>query len=85
MTKAHLITCRKKHIDTDLIDSCFRMVANLYDWKAPINSIILKEDRILVLQAIAFYTATCPTFTVFDDKHYRVKADGYRLGPAGDH
>lgn len=45
------------------------------------------EDLISLLDAaVVFYTATWAEFSVHnEDRHLIVKAEGYRMGPAGDH
>ena len=71
----------------------FDYFADENDWKAPIYQFISKNrmdkrgwNIALVKESIKFYTATIPTFDFIPCTNYGffVKADGYRMGPAGD-
>lgn len=64
----------------------FKRVANKKDWKAPIDAIIRVDDFEAINDAVEFFTAT--TLRVDENMGHgkvRVKAKGYRMGPAGDH
>ena len=74
--------------DRARLEAAFNMVADPNDWRAPIDAYVPKDtDLVLLEEAIVFYTATTPTFTVALGKdqvmRIRVRADGYRAGPAG--
>jgi hypothetical protein len=69
--------------------SLFDLVACKHDWKAPING-VLEDPALLgpVSEAVIHFTATVPTITPVMIKGrktllYKVKAAGYRAGPAG--
>lgn len=56
------------------------------DWKAPVLGFCDQSSIEKVRTAVAFYTSTEPTFTgIADTGWFRVKAIGYRAGPARDH
>jgi hypothetical protein len=66
------------------LHAAFQKVKNPTDWKAPINAVIDEKDMDIVEQAIVYITATSGTFTRGKKKGtLRVRADGYRNGPAG--
>jgi hypothetical protein len=74
------------------LEVAFNKVKSLTHWKDPINKIIDVKDKDVVERAIIHFTATIPTFhklrnvnKVNKDLWLRVTADGYRMGPAGDH
>ena len=79
---------------TDL-ERAFGLVKDPADWKAPIDAFLPDFPSGLIDQVIAgirFYTATEPTVTpetvrsgTLRLKGFRITADGYRAGPAGDH
>lgn len=62
-------------------------------WKDPINVVLelTDEDQAEIYQAIIDQTATVPKFMDLGPGRipfthvYRIKATGYRMGPAGDH
>lgn len=75
-----------------LLHRAFDMVCDPEDWKAPIAAeVTLPEvdDGAIIAQAIAHFTATRPTVRLVGQNAdgYRLSftADGYRMGPAGDH
>jgi len=63
----------------------FKNVCDENDWKEPIIAIIDKNDWEIVRKAIVFMTATLPVITAETAIKYSIYAEGYRLGPAGDH
>ena len=67
------------------LEPYWNRVADPEDWKRPIDSYVHKDDLEKTKAAIAFFTATEATATVLQPNWYRVAADGYRRGPAGDH
>ena len=72
--------------DIDRLRSVYSAVADKEDWKAPIDVVIPTKDLPITLEAIEFFTATKPE--VIRSKNpgvVRVKSEGYRVGPAGDH
>lgn len=81
------------------LDGFFKQVQNCQDWKAPICAQVLVgiqetgiDTRLLrgLVAAVEFFTATKAAATV-DYRHDKkswfalITADGYRMGPAGDH
>ena len=82
------------------IHRVFMLVAKKGDWKAPIRALTnldavrvasalpnltVAEARRLVEIAVAYNTATEAYVEVCAQTHFKVKAIGYRMGPAGDH
>ena len=76
----------------------FDLVKDGEHWKNPIDSLCTTEEVAAVAAAIWYFTATKPIFDyigkVETSEHKRfkenqhimkVRADGYRRGPAGDH
>lgn len=75
----------------------FELVQNKEHWKNPIDSYCTASELNKVYEAIRFFTGTEPTFNyvgpIFGNENrfkkgdliFKVRADGYRLGPAGDH
>ena len=75
----------REHTYADM-EQAFGEVANPDDWKAPIDCCVAWERVPLVVAAIEFYTATVPTVdALISNMTCRLRADGYRAGPAGDH
>ncbi len=63
----------------------FEMVEDKEHWKNPIDAVIAVTDFDAIADAVDFYTAT--TLWIIEDLGngtYRVAADGYYAGPAGD-
>jgi hypothetical protein len=72
------------------LEAAFDRVAPASHWKDPIDTYVHAPevaDRVLIDFAVRFFTATVPIFTPVNERDgvYRVRADGYRCGPAGDH
>lgn len=67
--------------------AAFDRVCDPRDWKAPIEAEILEQDRIVVEQAVHWFTDTVPMFTALPGASGRleVRARGYRLGSADTH
>jgi hypothetical protein len=65
----------------------FDAVADPDDWKGAIDSVIPRAEFEKTYAAIEFYTATKATCSVYNEIHQlvRIRAAGYRAGPAGDH
>ena len=63
----------------------FKMVTTKNDWKAPIVAFIRKRDLEITKKAVEFYTATSCEVMEETDSYVKIVADGYRMGPAGDH
>ena len=64
----------------------FEKVQATSHWKDPIDAFVYSDDIILTAQAIRFYTVTEPVLErTHNPKWFRIKAAGYRQGPAGDH
>ena len=63
------------------------------DWKGPINAVIHEDmcdfERDVIALAVLHFTATTAAFSKADSLDsrgtLRVRAAGYRMGPAGDH
>ena len=55
------------------------------DWKAPIEAWVREVDLDLAQAAVEFYTATEVAVVAWDGRYCKIKAAGYRAGPAGDH
>ena len=84
-------------MSADLYRPYFELVENKSHWKDPIDTIIelptmgSVEEMNMIYKAVEFFTSTTPKFTfishdVFTNLVYwKVTADGYRMGPAGDH
>jgi hypothetical protein len=72
-----------------LMSETFDKVKNKADWKAPIKVEIQAEDVLLVVQSIAWFTATDCKISMLGynsfDKTVIIESIGYRTGPAGDH
>lgn len=65
----------------------FQLVQDNEDWKNPINKRVALPKHISVedvLQAITHFTGTVGDFMPCGDEYIFV-ADGYRMGPCGDH
>lgn len=79
------------------LENAFKLVQNKEHWKNPINAYCTTDEAKPVAAAITYFTATIPTFNFIcildeDDGRFKagdsilkVRADGYRKGPAGDH
>ena len=68
------------------LETAFARVQNKHDWKMPIKTTILienKEELKLIESAIVHFTATHPRFEFGEANMVKVFADGYRAGPAG--
>lgn len=72
---------------------CLVRPASDADWKGPIDYVIHEDvcdfDRDVIKLAVSYFTGTEATFTAADllgsRGTFRVRAAGYRMGPAGDH
>lgn len=75
-----------------VLQNAFDLVADPDDWKGPIlfrfsifdlvrTGVTLPE----VLYGIKHFTATAPLLEAAGNGWYTVSAEGYRMGPAGDH
>jgi hypothetical protein len=74
------------------LEMAFNKVKPITHWKDPINRIIEAKDKDIIAAAIIHFTATEPVFSELENTNavnknlwLRVQADGYRMGPAGDH
>jgi len=67
------------------LQAAFDQVSDPKDWRAPIDFTgdLSAEEAQVACQAIRFFTASEPTLQELCSGGYRIKADGYRLGPAG--
>ena len=75
------------------LDHAFEAVANPSDWRAPIDITLDVMGALeaaggwaVVREAIQHFTATVPTIVYgLGARSARIRAIGYRAGPAGDH
>lgn len=72
------------------LDAAFEQVQNPNHWKDPIDRFgrWSEAERAVITDAIRFFTATEASWESQNDQPgaiWRVTADGYRAGPAGDH
>lgn len=75
------------------LSDAFNMVKDDEHWKNPISKTLHNvsfEQLVVVKKAVQFYTATEAKVQLFkitgpETVNARVSADGYRVGPAGDH
>lgn len=72
------------------LSKVFDMVCDPADWKGPIEAIVNGEMVNVAVEAIKFFTATCPKVELVMPKgnllpKYLLTSPGYRMGPAGDH
>lgn len=69
----------------DELAAAFDRVRDARDWKAPIRAVIPANDRPVVEKAVLWFTDTVPVFAEASGEADRlvVRAQGYRLGPAG--
>lgn len=68
----------------DRLRATFRLVADPEDWKAPINEYVPQGvDQAELAEAIMYMTATEAYFETESDGRVKVRAMGYRMGPAG--
>lgn len=69
--------------------AAFDKVKNKEHWKNPIDSFCNSNDVAVTYAAIEYFTGTEAKFDylgLVDGNHMlKVYADGYRLGPCGDH
>lgn len=65
------------------LEDAFQKVQSKTSWKDPIDSVVPEKERKVVGSAVEFYTATQAEFTDLRDGLLRVRAIGYRMGPAG--
>lgn len=71
----------------ELLREAFQLVQDNEDWKNPINKQVKLPDHISVedvLEAISHYTATIGNCMPCGDEYIFI-AEGYRMGPCGDH
>jgi len=69
----------------DRLDRAFEQVKSSFDWKAPIDVWVRKRDQEIIAAAVMYFTTTPIDIVEETDMYVRIKADGYRAGPAGDH
>ena len=54
------------------------------DWRDPIWAVVDRDDVDVTVAAICYFTATNPVVKDLEFRdEFSVRADGYRLGPAG--
>jgi hypothetical protein len=71
--------------EREILEKYFGKIQNNEHWKNPIDAFCRAEEQYMVEKAIIFFTATTPTFEKMNNEWVRVRAAGYRAGPAGDH
>ena len=69
----------------DQLEKAFDLVKNREHWKNPIDAYCRGENLAVISEAISYFTATLPSISQQENGWYRVVAQGYRQGPAGDH
>jgi hypothetical protein len=79
-----------KKFTQEQLEAAFKKVRNKEHWKNPVDAIIdATEDTELINEAVIHFTATTAEFAHIrcgpNKGKIHVKADGYRLGPAGDY
>jgi hypothetical protein len=68
------------------LHTAFETVQAKTHWKDPIRSKCKVEDIKLITSAIIYFTGTVPSFGQPDKNGMvKVRADGYQMGPCGDH
>jgi len=69
------------------LSDAFDAISDPDDWKGPIDRVIPKAEFEKAYAAIEFYTATKASCSIYNEIHQlvRIRAAGYRAGPAGDH
>lgn len=69
------------------LQEAFDIVKDPQDWKNPIVWVgeMCDETLACVREAIVYFTATEATVSDMGDGNLQIEADGYRMGPAGDH
>ena len=68
------------------LDVAFRKVQSSIHWKEPIDAWVPVDELPITMLAVEFFTATkIKILGTRPDGTVLVHADGYRLGPAGDH
>ncbi len=71
--------------------AAFDRVKPAGDWKAEIDAVVevkSASELAAICAAIEYYTATIPRVTRVGglaSNRFAIKADGYRMGPAGDY
>lgn len=71
------------------LEASFAAVRNPDDWRARIDKTVSAAElaevggEARVREAVIFFTATVPTFETLKGGRVRVRATGYRSGPAG--
>lgn len=65
--------------------AAFEKVQNAEHWKNPINSFCRDSEVAITAHAIRHFTGTEATFVPRGNGWVSVSAEGYRLGPCGDH
>jgi len=67
------------------LQAAFDRVADPKDWRGPIDfqGDMTPEEAQASCEAIRFFTACEPTLQELCAGGYRIKAEGYRAGPAG--
>lgn len=88
----------KKDANQARLEAAFKLVEDPADWKGPIDALIKSDELKSVYEAIVHFTACVPDVSYVGlsesygnsprfapgDHILRIKAAGYRMGPAGD-
>ncbi len=99
-TQAEILVSKYRGFTHEELKQAFELVQNKEHWKNEIYSYCTTEEVKVIAAAIIFYTATKAHFDYIGilntepseterfkigDHIMKVRADGYRKGPAGDH
>lgn len=76
---------RRDRPSQEELQAAFDLVRDPKDWKNHIDTVIDADKQGIVADAISHFTATSAHFEELPNGKLRVIADGYRMGPAGDH
>lgn len=90
--------CEECYDERNELKEAFDLVKNPVHWKDPIDSVCTTDEVKIIAEAIEYFTATKASFDYLGivmareqgrfkagDHLMKVRADGYRKGPAGDH
>lgn len=72
----------KKRASRDELTAAFEKVENAEHWKDPIDCEISRDDLEIVSEAVLYFTATQVEVIEELGDRVRIKAAGYRAGPA---
>lgn len=67
------------------LEAAFKKIQNKEHWKNPINAFVPTAELEITDAAIRHFTSTNMTIGATHNGLTHIWAQGYRLGPAGDH